>query len=118
MGRVPYTRISEHKHFAPWEIKNTNGTVTYTEYSRLCLKNDIEYYPIRLSKDQKVINNYIELTKQCKNVKLLGRLGTYRYLDMDVTILEAMKVAEKFIKFYREGGIENVISNNHRISQY
>ena len=116
--KVPYTRISEHKHFAPWEIKNTNGTVTYTEYSRLCLKNDIEYYPIRLSKDQKIINNYIELTKKCKNVKFLGRLGTYRYLDMDVTILEAMRVAEKFIKFYKEGGIENVISNNHKITQY
>jgi hypothetical protein len=47
----------------------------------------------------------------------MGRLGTYRYLDMDVTILEAIKTAERFIKLYKEGGIENVISNNSKMTE-
>jgi UDP-galactopyranose mutase len=68
-----------------------------------------------LAKDQKIINNYIDLTKKCSNVKFMGRLGTYRYLDMDVTIMEAINVAKNFIKFYKRGGIENVKKNNIRI---
>lgn len=83
-----YTRITEHKHFSPWE-KNSK-TIIFKEYSRDCEKDDIPFYPIRLLKEKQVLHRYIELAKNEKKVSFLGRLGTYRYLDMDVTIAEAL----------------------------
>ena len=92
---VPWTRITEHKHFAPWE--NHANTVCFREYSRAHQQNDIPYYPIRLLSDQTILQRYIKLGKQEKNVTFVGRLGTYRYLDMDAAIIEAMEVADKFL---------------------
>lgn len=89
---VPYTRITEHKHFSPWE--NHEKTICYKEYSRACEENDIPYYPIRLAKDQALLSQYEALANEAKGVSFVGRLGTYRYLDMDVTIAEALKTAQ------------------------
>ena len=89
---VPYTRITEHKHFAPWETHEK--TICYKEYSRLCTDKDIPYYPIRLAEDQALLSQYEELANHAKGVSFVGRLGTYRYLDMDVTIAEALKTAQ------------------------
>lgn len=93
---VPYTRITEHKHFSPWE--NHEKTICYKEYSRACEENDIPYYPIRLAKDQALLSQYEALANQAKGVSFVGRLGTYRYLDMDVTIAEALKTAQGVLK--------------------
>ena len=92
---VPFTRISEHKHFTPWE--SHERTVYFKEYSRACGEQDIPYYPIRLVEEMSILDEYIELTKMEKNVTFVGRLGTYRYLDMDVTIAEALNTAYSFI---------------------
>jgi UDP-galactopyranose mutase len=85
---TPYTRITEHKHFSPWE-KNSK-TIVFKEYSRHCEKDDIPFYPIRLLDEKEILYRYIELAKNEQKVSFLGRLGTYRYLDMDVTIAEAL----------------------------
>ncbi len=92
---VPYTRISEHKHFAPWE--QHDKTLIYKEYSRLCEEKDTPYYPIRLVKDKTQLARYVELAQAERNVTFVGRLGTYRYLDMHVTIEEALNAAESFL---------------------
>lgn len=88
---VPFTRITEHKHFAPWE--SHDRTVIYREFSRLCGADDIPYYPIRLVQEKAQLGNYVELARRETHATFVGRLGTYRYLDMDVTIYEALKVA-------------------------
>jgi UDP-galactopyranose mutase len=88
---VPYTRITEHKHFAPWE--SHEGSVTYREFSRACEPGDIPYYPVRLVRDKEQLVNYVALAKEVSGVTFVGRLGTYRYLDMDVTIKEALDAA-------------------------
>ncbi|MEO8364418.1 MAG: UDP-galactopyranose mutase [Ilumatobacteraceae bacterium] len=93
---VPYTRITEHKHFAPWE--SHDQTVTYREFSRLCEPDDIPYYPIRLVKEKEQLLNYVQLAREARGVTFLGRLGTYRYLDMDVTIHEALNAADLTLK--------------------
>jgi UDP-galactopyranose mutase len=97
---VPYTRITEHKHFAPWE--SHEGTTLYTEYSRLAEPGDIEYYPIRQVKEKEQLLQYITAAQSASGVTFMGRLGTYRYLDMDVTIKEALEVAEKFLNCRRD----------------
>ena len=92
---IPYTRITEHKHFSPWEIHEK--TVVFKEYSRKCSENDIPYYPIRLLEEKEMLNIYVKKAKKEKKISFLGRLGTYRYLDMDVTIAEALDASEKVL---------------------
>ncbi len=93
---IPWTRISEHKHFTPWE--KHDKTVIFKEYSRLCVNDDIPYYPIRLVKDKSQLEEYIKMAKKELNVTFAGRLGTYRYLDMHVTIEEALLTSNIFLK--------------------
>lgn len=96
---VPFTRIAEHKHFTPWE--NHEKTVYFKEYSRLCGENDIPYYPIRLLDEKELLQKYVELVEQESKVTFVGRLATYRYLDMDVTIREALDVANTFLNMQK-----------------
>ena len=93
---VPYTRVTEHKHFSPWETHQ--DTIIFREFSRECMENDIPYYPIRLVEEKKLLDKYVNLAEQQENVTFIGRLGTYRYLDMDVTISEALIVAQKYLE--------------------
>lgn len=91
---IPWTRITEHKHFAPWETHDR--TVIYRETARACGSDDIPYYPIRLAHEKALLASYQQLADAEKGVTFLGRLGTYRYLDMDVTIREALDLAVEF----------------------
>lgn len=91
---VPYTRITEHKHFSPWE--EHEGSVCYREFSRAATPEDIPYYPIRQVKEKAQLADYVALAEQTAGVTFVGRLGTYRYLDMDVTIREALDTARGF----------------------
>ncbi|WP_171052576.1 UDP-galactopyranose mutase [Ruegeria sediminis] len=92
---VPYTRITEHKHFAPWE--SHDKSVCYREFSRFAEADDIPYYPIRQVREKALLGKYVELAEQTRGVTFVGRLGTYRYLDMDVTIREALDAARGFL---------------------
>ncbi len=89
---VPFTRISEHKHFAPWE--RFDQSVCFREFSRDCGPGDSPYYPLRLADDDRLLSKYVERAKQTEAVTFVGRLGTYSYLDMDVAILRALETAE------------------------
>lgn len=98
---VPYTRITEHKYFSPWE--KHEKTICYKEYSRACELEDIPYYPIRQVKEKKMLHRYMELAEGDQGVTFVGRLGTYRYLDMDVTIREALDTARVFLEAEKMG---------------
>lgn len=98
---VPYTRITEHKHFSPWE--EHKGSVCYREFSRACGPDDIPYYPIRLVEEKAQLADYVGRAEQEKDVTFVGRLGTYRYLDMDVTIREALDTARLYLARRDEG---------------
>lgn len=98
--QVPYTRITEHKYFSPWETHE--GSVCYKEYSRACGENDVPYYPIRQVGEMALLEKYLDLANCEKGITFVGRLGTYRYLDMDVTIAEALKTADIFLDSIRD----------------
>jgi UDP-galactopyranose mutase len=92
---VPYTRITEHKHFAPWE--SHEGSVCYREFSRAAEPGDIPYYPVRQVEEKALLADYVKLAEETPGVTFVGRLGTYRYLDMDVTIREALDTGRVFV---------------------
>ena len=96
---VPWTRVTEHKHFTPWE--RHAGTVVTREYARDCGPDDIPYYPVRLVAEKAMLAEYVARAeaeaRAGSRVTFLGRLGSYRYLDMDRCIGEALEVAERFL---------------------
>lgn len=88
---VPFTRIAEHKHFTPWE--KHERTVFFREHSRLARLGDTPYYPVRLAEDKTVLRRYIARAQAEPATTFIGRLGTYRYLDMHVVIAESLALA-------------------------
>ena len=91
---VPWTRITEHKHLAPWE--DHARSIIYHETARACAPDDIPYYPIRLAAEKRVLTTYLAAARAEAGVSFVGRLGTYRYLDMDQTIREALDLARSY----------------------
>ena len=69
----------------------------YREYSRDCGPDDIPYYPIRLVEAKSALTKYESMAESISKVTFLGRLGTYRYLDMDVTIAEALQISSQLV---------------------
>ncbi|MCY1168532.1 MULTISPECIES: UDP-galactopyranose mutase [Sphingomonas] len=100
---VPFTRITEHKHFAPWSKDAFEDTICYREYSRAMRPGDIPYYPVRQVDEQAMLKKYVDLARATSGVSFVGRLGTYRYLDMDVTIGEALAAADQILDLTRHG---------------
>jgi len=96
---VPWTRITEHKYFAPWE--EHHKSVCYREYSRECQAGDIPYYPVNLVESNSTLRQYIAMSEQEHGVSFVGRLGTYRYLNMDIAIKEALDASRLFLHCIR-----------------
>jgi len=90
---VPFTRITEHQHFAPWEDPATRS-VCFREYSRAAGPGDVPFYPVRLVHDKALLSTYVVRAEAVEKATFVGRLGTYSYLDMDVTIARALETAD------------------------
>ena len=91
-----FTRKHEHKHFAPWETHAES--VLFTEYSKETSQDDIPYYPKRLSNDLEILSKYQKEASKQNKVKFVGRLATYRYLNMDAIISEALELSDQLLK--------------------
>lgn len=96
---VPWTRIHEHKHFAPWEAHER--TVAFREFSKETEAADVPYYPKRLAPDMSILQRYRDLAGASPvhanvgaPVSFLGRLATYRYMDMETVISEALEFSD------------------------
>lgn len=91
-SKTPYTRIIEHKHF---EFGNQKGTVITKEYPKEWKIGDEAYYPVNDSKNTQVLNEYLKLATNEKKVIFGGRLGQYKYYDMDKVINAALELSGK-----------------------
>lgn len=91
-AEVPFTRIIEHKHFENPEVENT---IISKEFSVDWQETKDPYYPINNDRNNELYQKYRSLAKTEKDVIISGRLGSYKYLDMDDTISMSLKTAEK-----------------------
>ena len=89
---VPYTRIIEHKHF---EFGNQPTTVISREYSAEWKPGLEPYYPVNNEQNAALYEQYKKLAEEQGNVIFGGRLGQYRYYDMDKVIAAALEMVEK-----------------------
>ena len=94
---VPYTRVIEHKHFAPEEERKNpkDYTIISREYSEEWRPGSEPYYPVNDEKNGALYEKYRELAEKEENVIFGGRLGLYRYYDMDKVIRAALDASEK-----------------------
>ena len=88
---VPYTRIIEHKHF---EYGKGHGTVVTREYPATWKHGDEPYYPMNDERNNGLYAEYKKMADGFENVIFGGRLGQYKYYNMDQVIAEALKAAE------------------------
>lgn len=88
---VPYTRIIEHKHF---EFGTQKGTVITREYPAEWHEGDEPYYPMNDAHNNALYEQYRELAKSRPHLIFGGRLGQYKYYDMDKVIAAALQAAE------------------------
>lgn len=86
-AEIPYTRIIEHKHF---EKSESNKTVISREYSSEWKPGDDPYYPINNDRNNELYQKYYERSKEDKSIIFGGRLGTYKYYDMDKVVRAAL----------------------------
>jgi UDP-galactopyranose mutase len=92
---IPFTRITEHKHFANWE--QHEKTIYFKEFSKESEPTDIPYYPKRLQQDKELLLQYRAVAESLEKVSFIGRLATYRYMDMHHVIGEALNFASAFL---------------------
>ena len=105
---TPYTRVHEHKHFAPWE--RHADTLVFREFSKETGADDIPYYPKRLSADKDILARYVARAEAETRVSFIGRLATYRYVDMHQVIAEALDFAAAWLAADARGEAAPVFS--------
>jgi UDP-galactopyranose mutase len=96
---IPFTRITEHKHFTPWE--EHSRSIIFKEFSKETSEEDIPYYPKRLRKDKELLDKYRSKANSLQKVSFLGRLATYRYMDMHHVIGEALNFSKVFLEAFQ-----------------
>ncbi len=89
---IPYTRIIEHKHF---EYGQGKGTIITREYPANWKHGDEPYYPMNDEKNNSMYAKYTELSKEYPDILFGGRLGQYKYYNMDQVIRAALDMASK-----------------------
>ena len=89
---VGYTRTIEHKHFMTDGARHVPFTIITREYPQQWQRGSEAYYPIRTTESERIYNEYVAMArKEYPNIVFGGRLGLFRYLDMDDTIAEAIE---------------------------
>lgn len=84
---IPYTRVIEHKHF---EFGTQKGTVITREYPAEWQEGDEPYYPVNDARNDALLKQYQQLAQQKPQILFGGRLGQYKYYDMDKVIGAAL----------------------------
>ena len=94
---TPWTRIIEHKWFE-FGTGNSNKTVISKEYSSEWKQGDEPYYPVNDEKNNSLFLKYCDLAKKQNKVIFGGRLGSYKYYDMDQVVKVALEMSEQLLQ--------------------
>ena len=92
---TPWTRIIEHKWF---EFGTQPKTVISREYSSEWKLGDEPYYPVNDEKNNQLYEQYKRMAQQEKKIIFGGRLGEYKYYDMDMVIASALKMNKQILE--------------------
>ena len=96
-----FTRITE---FTKFTCAPQDKTVIVKEYSKKCKKSDMPYYPVPIAENLAQYEKYVEEAKKYKKLYLVGRLANYKYINMDIAVLNAKKTFDKIIEDIEDEG--------------
>jgi UDP-galactopyranose mutase len=96
-GEIPFTRIHEPRHLHPERDYATDRTLIIREYPVID-RGDSPYYPMDTEENRRLLARYAADRDQLPNVMFGGRLGDFKYYDMDVTIANAMEAFERVVR--------------------
>lgn len=96
-SQTPFTRIIEHKHFEFGKGDKGKTIITY-EYPQSWHRGDEPYYPINDKNNNRKYKDYTQLAQSIPNVIFGGRLGQYRYYNMDQTIMAALQLVKSVLE--------------------
>ena len=93
-AEVPYTRIHEFKHYHPERTESlaAEKTVIMREYPKTWVRGDEPYYPVNDEESSQILAKYREESDKYKNLTIGGRLGEFKYYDMDQSIAQALNL--------------------------
>ena len=93
-AEVPYTRIHEFKHYHPERTESlaAEKTVIMREYPKTWAQGDEPYYPVNNEESSQILAKYMEELDKYKNLIIGGRLGEFKYYDMDQSIAQALNL--------------------------
>jgi UDP-galactopyranose mutase len=92
---VPYTRITEHKHFTPERLDKLTSTIYTKEYPIAWSRDVTPYYPIGDEKNTETYRKYKEIAELEPNVLFGGRLAEYKYYDMHQVVGSALQKSRR-----------------------
>lgn len=93
---VPFTRIIEHKHLAPWETHEK--TVCFKEFSVATSETETPSIPERNNENLELLRKYRTLAESENNITFIGRLGTYQNMEMDKVISDSLQLADLCVR--------------------
>lgn len=91
-ANIPFTRIHEHKHFYPANVKHT---IISREYPETHNNTNEPYYPVDNDENMQLYEMYHKRAQQERRLSVGGRLGSYRYLDMHQTVAAALALVHR-----------------------
>ncbi len=103
---VPYTRTHEYKHLHPERGEQGKRTVIEREYPKTFTRGDEPYYPVNTPRNEALVAAYQRRLAEFPNVILGGRLGSYKYMDMDTTIASALTCFDEYRRKKTEGRLD------------
>jgi len=109
---VPWTRVLEHRHLSPWA--SHERTLVTREFSKETEAGDLPFYPKRLAPDRDLLARYVARAEAQRHITFIGRLGTYRYLDMHQVIADALDLARDWRVAHERGTPPPVFSRAPR----
>lgn len=100
---IPYTRIIEHRHLTPnFRVQSTPQTIITREYPQIWSRGMEAYYPVNNEKNAELYQEYRNLMAvKYSSIHIGGRLGDYKYYDMDDTIVAAQDMAAHLVQQLR-----------------
>lgn len=100
-AEIPYTRSIEHKHFDTTGKKQYKTSVVTLEYPKAFTPDAEPFYPINNNWNDGLYQNYLAVASRRPEVVFGGRLGGYRYADMDDTIADALALVKRLLWEWR-----------------
>lgn len=102
-AELAWTRMTEHRHLSPWRKPRSDVSVVWKEFPEAAGPNSPMFYPLRLARDEQLLESYVALARNQTGLTFLGRLGCYAYIDMDAAVRRSLDTATIAAQALRAG---------------